>query len=415
MADTRPAPDEPEVPLPHGDVTEGVVRVGDTVRRPVGPHSPLVHDVLRFLQTRGFDGAPRFHGLDEKGRETLDFMAGEVSARPAPAWLKDEDRAVSVARLVRRLDDELQGLGIPESVVPEPEPVDAPGSIDAPAHFVSHLDVTPENVVFRNGKAAALIDFDLAAPATRVRSVVNLLVWWAPLMPPEDRYPPLRGVDAAARARLLTDAYGLPASQREHLVDAAINHTARSWYLMRDRAVRLGGGWERMWRGGVGESLLRRAAWLRAQEHLLKQALTAPPLDPDPVVVAAVALWRGDSHVLTVRKRGTQRFMLPGGKREPGETFPACAVRELREEVGVALAPQQLRALGTWREPAANEPGLIVEATMFDAGAVTHSPHPAAEIAEIRWLDVRDPPTSDLAPLLVAALPTLTHRQSTRV
>ncbi|MFG1755530.1 hypothetical protein [Streptosporangium sandarakinum] len=49
-----------EIPLVGGDVTEGVVRVGDTVRRPVGPNAPLVHALLRHLE----EGAPRFLGID---------------------------------------------------------------------------------------------------------------------------------------------------------------------------------------------------------------------------------------------------------------------------------------------------------------------------------------------------------------
>ncbi|WP_435866505.1 hypothetical protein [Streptosporangium sandarakinum] len=53
-----------EIPLVDGDVTEGVVRVGDTVRRPVGPNAPLVHALLRHLEEVGFAGAPRFLGID---------------------------------------------------------------------------------------------------------------------------------------------------------------------------------------------------------------------------------------------------------------------------------------------------------------------------------------------------------------
>lgn len=46
-----------EVPLSGGDVSEGVVRVGDTVRRPLGAHSPAVHGLLRHLEAVAFDGA----------------------------------------------------------------------------------------------------------------------------------------------------------------------------------------------------------------------------------------------------------------------------------------------------------------------------------------------------------------------
>ncbi|MGW4802358.1 hypothetical protein ACWEPC_59100, partial [Nonomuraea sp. NPDC004297] len=45
-----------------GDVTEGVVRVGDTVRRPVGFNAPLVHALLRHLEEVSFAGAPRLLG-----------------------------------------------------------------------------------------------------------------------------------------------------------------------------------------------------------------------------------------------------------------------------------------------------------------------------------------------------------------
>ena len=82
-----------EIPLAGGDVTEGVVRVGDTVRRPVGPHSPLVHALLAHLESIGFEGAPRFLGIDEAGREVLSYVDGEVAGRPRPPWIADEAQA----------------------------------------------------------------------------------------------------------------------------------------------------------------------------------------------------------------------------------------------------------------------------------------------------------------------------------
>jgi hypothetical protein len=89
-----------EVPLAGGDVTEGVVRVGDTVRRPAGPHSPLVH-----LESAGFEGAPRFLGIDGAGRAVLSYIDGEVAGRPRPPWIADETRLASVGGLVRAYDD----------------------------------------------------------------------------------------------------------------------------------------------------------------------------------------------------------------------------------------------------------------------------------------------------------------------
>nr|BFE82330.1 hypothetical protein GCM10020093_049310 [Planobispora longispora] len=47
-----------EIPLLGGDVTDGVVRVGDTVRRPTRPSTPSVHALLRHLEAAGFEGAP---------------------------------------------------------------------------------------------------------------------------------------------------------------------------------------------------------------------------------------------------------------------------------------------------------------------------------------------------------------------
>ena len=69
---------EPEIPLTGGMMTEGVVRVGNTVRRPVGPHSPFVHRLLRHLEDVDFDAAPRMLGIDAKGREILSFQHGEA-------------------------------------------------------------------------------------------------------------------------------------------------------------------------------------------------------------------------------------------------------------------------------------------------------------------------------------------------
>ncbi|WP_018779591.1 NUDIX domain-containing protein [Paenarthrobacter sp. Y-19] len=119
----------------------------------------------------------------------------------------------------------------------------------------------------------------------------------------------------------------------------------------------------------------------------------------DLIVVSAVCVYNNEGQLLTVRKRGTDKFMHPGGKPEPGETAAQAAARELSEEVGIKVSPEQLEPLGVWLAVAANEAATNIEATVFTAPG-TWDAHPSAEIAEIRWLDLSAPLPADLAPLL---------------
>ncbi len=268
-----------EIPLAGGDVTEGVVRVGDTVRRPVGPHSPLVHALLAHLESIGFEGAPRFLGIDRAGREVLSYVDGEVAGRPRPPWIADEARLASVGRLVRAYDDAAASFIPPPGALPGAQPTEPPGIPPAPVYppeLIGHVDITPENVVFRDGRAFALIDFDLAKPATRADEMFNAMMWWAPLADPRDADPLLQGVDVPRRARILAGAYGLSDADRERVIEVALVRSRRSWHLMKHRAETEGGGWQRMWDEGVGDVIKRREAWLERHAAALTAALTAP-------------------------------------------------------------------------------------------------------------------------------------------
>lgn len=131
------------------------------------------------------------------------------------------------------------------------------------------------------------------------------------------------------------------------------------------------------------------------------------------VVVAAVVVLDEHRRVLTVRKSGTSRFMLPGGKPEAGEDLRATAIRELAEEVGLDLGEDDLLDWGIHTDVAANEPDTTVRAGVYAwTGRVTHTVAPAAEIAELRWLELDDP-TGELAPLLVTLLPRIIDFEET--
>lgn len=261
-------PQEVEQPL-----TGGVVRVGDTVRRPMGPHSELVHYVLVNLEEANFSGAPRFLGIDEQGREILSFIEGDVAGRPWPAWVAAPELGVSVARLLRRLDDALVELGLPDHAAVRSWPSGAPEPVGPVASFLGHRHVTPENVVFRGGRAVALIDFDLLRPSSRIDEVANLLLWWAGWTDPQDRNPVFNGVEPGSRGRLLVDAYGLPDEDRAWVVPVAISSAQQAWHALRHRAEELGGEWRRMWDAGVGDEILRRERWLVAERGSLHRAV----------------------------------------------------------------------------------------------------------------------------------------------
>jgi 8-oxo-dGTP diphosphatase len=114
--------------------------------------------------------------------------------------------------------------------------------------------------------------------------------------------------------------------------------------------------------------------------------------------IAAALLIREDGHTLLVRKRGTTRFMQPGGKIDPGETAQRALVRELNEELGIAVDVDSLVSLGQFSAPAANEAGLNVHADLFLVEC-DQSVRPEAEIEEIAWVAANVLPDFPLAPL----------------
>jgi hypothetical protein len=74
-----------EVPLYGGIANRGlVVRKGDTVRRPLRETSPAIHALLEYLDEVGFDGSPRFLGVDTQGREVLTYVTGDAVTTPIP-------------------------------------------------------------------------------------------------------------------------------------------------------------------------------------------------------------------------------------------------------------------------------------------------------------------------------------------
>ena len=143
--------------------------------RPTAPCWPATHALLGHLATAGFDGAPRVLGAGPV-TETLTYIAGRAAVPPLTDDVLTDEALVSVADLLRRYHRAAASFDPAGYAWPRPVPARYRTGL------VSHNDVYPANVVFREGRAVALIDFDLAGPgsadwdfAAAARSFVPLL------------------------------------------------------------------------------------------------------------------------------------------------------------------------------------------------------------------------------------------------
>lgn len=265
-----------EVPLAGGDTTSGVVRVGDTVRRPIRPYTATVQAYLAHLHSAGFAGAPVPLGIDDQGREVLSYVDGDVPHRPLPAETAGDDVIAALARLIRRLHDVAQGWEPPADAVWMP--VTRPGGpppVDGEPELVGHRDYCAGNVVFRQGLPAALIDFDLARPTSRLYEVANALFWWGPLRDPVDRDPAFVPADVIHRAAVFADAYGMPAGLRRGLVPMA-QRMARRFYVNTRAAAEQDPVFRRdVWEPRAKDIWLRIEAWLKDEGPAITARLLA--------------------------------------------------------------------------------------------------------------------------------------------
>jgi Ser/Thr protein kinase RdoA (MazF antagonist) len=257
-----------------GGVTD-VVRVGDTVRRPARAFTATVQSYLRHLRGQGVTFVPEPMGYDERGREVLSYIDGDVPVEPLPDWATTDTALVALAALIRRLHDAAEGWQPPADAVwgslPGTPSAELTPLFDVP-ELIAHHDYCPGNVVFRDGLPAALIDFDLARPTTRVADCVNAIYWWAPLLDPVDRTPSLRDVDVARRARLFVDAYEMTADDRAQIVDVAIRRARNAQITMR-AAADVDPVFRRWWDEGVKDRMPRAEQWLIREADRIRESL----------------------------------------------------------------------------------------------------------------------------------------------
>lgn len=212
MTTEDPPPDGEE--LAGGMANAGAVfRRGAWVERPAPSHAYALHAHLRALKRYGFDAAPTPVGLTADGRERLTFIPGDVPLPPFPGWMLTDSALAAVGRLLRRLHDASATAGV-DTRVPWPRDLADPEG----GPLLCHNDVCPDNVVFRDGRPVALIDFDMAAPGRPLWDVAMTARYWVPMLDPLSAaalYP--EPLDVPTRLRTLADSYGLTPRDRTQL------------------------------------------------------------------------------------------------------------------------------------------------------------------------------------------------------
>ncbi|TAV41553.1 phosphotransferase [Rhizobium leguminosarum] len=178
---------ELEVPLVGGRITAGVMRVGDTVRRPITAVRSDVHDLLKHLEAVGFEGTPRLLGIDEHNREILSYLPGNV---PLDLDHFSDIQLLSAAALLRRFHDATAY---------------SPLAQKQNAEVLCHNDWGPPNAVFREGLPYGIIDFDTIAPGLRLWDLGYSAFAWLDLGNPD-----YTGEEQIRRLSVFAEGYDLP-------------------------------------------------------------------------------------------------------------------------------------------------------------------------------------------------------------
>lgn len=145
-----------EIPLRGGRSTDGVVRIGNTLRRPHKQESEFANTILKYLERHGYPYSQRYLGRDEYGRDTFAFIEGYV---PSEIGNTTFAQLCEFMKIVKRLHD-VSSRFAPKGKV------------------ICHNDLSPCNTVFRSDVPVAIIDWDSAAFGERWEDLTYLLWLW---------------------------------------------------------------------------------------------------------------------------------------------------------------------------------------------------------------------------------------------
>ena len=230
-----------------------IVRIGDTVRRPVYPWSASVHLLLQHLSDVGFPYSPRFLGIDEENREVLTYLEGDSGPN---GWAKVVDPAglVAMAELLRDYHAAVRSY--------------RPGGIGLD-EVICHGDFGPWNLVWQGTRPVGILDWDHARAAPARHDVAYALEYVTPFRDDDTclrwlRYP--SPPDRPGRLARFAHAYGLTST--DGLVDEVL-HQQRTVAARTRRLAAEGHQPQAEWlRTGVLDETDARIRWSDGHRHL---------------------------------------------------------------------------------------------------------------------------------------------------
>jgi len=175
----------PEILLLGGRLTPGIVRIGNTVHRPAKSNAVFVHELLLWLEQQGFEFAPRFLGVDEQARDILTYLEGQTW--PGSGATLPDECLVQAAQVIRRYHDLTAGCPLAQG-----------------HEIVAHHELGPHNTIFQENRLIGLIDWDDAAPGTRLRDLANAVYNYVDV----GHWANQTADEQARRIHLMCTAYG---------------------------------------------------------------------------------------------------------------------------------------------------------------------------------------------------------------
>ena len=220
----------------HYDRTKDLNHTNPTQRRraivahPAQPWTPTVQAFLQHLEAEGFEAAPRVvgSGFDDAGNEILSWIDGTILAQTV--WPDPERSLHEVGAMLRRLHD------VSRSFTPPPNAQWMPWSLHTtdPGAVISHGNIAPWHVVFRDERPVGLIGWEYSGPVDPIDEVA-VSAWYCAQLFDDDVAEQLGLPPAATRAewfRGFLDGYRLPRAERADLVERILHFVIadNGWY-----------------------------------------------------------------------------------------------------------------------------------------------------------------------------------------